>query len=421
MISAGGLLRSYNTAKAKHPDLADARAADLRALDAAHSVDVRSHLTHMMIILFGALPLILFVGLICAGAALDLERMVTDALSPRIADGRFAPSPAFQAASLFAATAAIGYFWLPPALSCLYARSRLLRSRRLGPVRPHLVFVVAMCDLDYRSTRYWRAALVATWATIALYPLCMPIPRRTLDIGIMIWLQPLTAAAALFPILGLTSLVALMIRARTTRQRTTYIEVLVRLLGNLESWPGTAVTDVGLGELRIQARRIARTSRVLRRLYVFGTAANQSEEWIASKLRRAADRLLECASWLSLPDPHRIESARARLVEYSNAFLTGDLRSLLSEEAPAREILETARRPRPLRTALSAAAILAYCMAPLIALVFLRSAASSPIPDGVGVLAYSLWITIGVYVYLESTAQGAASTAIDLVKSLISK
>jgi hypothetical protein len=279
--------------------------------------------------------------------------------------------------------------------------------------------------VDWRNKRFTIPALVVIYllfgATTLFIALLFQSNRRLLEVLFYIWLIPLGILVALVVPVGVPAVVVMLLEKFHSKQPTSEIQVTRQLLYLLEEWPRLINNSNGESKRDI-SRRIKTTSDSIRRLY-FKTPSDQSEEWSAEQMQRAADNLLVCVSWLYVPQAGTSDAIRMRLITFANSFLTGRLhelpRNVLSEEDGFRS---PRRRQRIMRTVSLTVAILTYLLVPIVIyFVFRNRMQQLAVPESFLILLYSLWIAVGLYAYLEQTSENGMTTILDLVKGIITK
>ena len=116
-------------------------------------------------------------------------------------------------------------------------------------------------------------------------------------------------------------------------------------------------------------------------------------------------------------------SAVRRATKY--AFLVGDM-SLLprSQLAESAELLDPERRPHLVKSFGLLLLSIVYCTVPFLVMLVFRGQVGTLLPSGADsllTLMYSLWVAIGLYVYIDYTSQQGGTTAIEVLKSILKR
>jgi hypothetical protein len=314
------------------------------------------------------------------------------------------------------AMSGITYFLLLPLL-------RLIASKRLsGRSGLHILL-----DLDIRSRRLWMSGIpilyLASGIAIVLVVRQFQITDVHLRLVLQVWLLcallPLAASPIVF-----TGFASLLIRRFSTRRHPTEPLVLdqaLKCLIQLDRTPSLDATT--FEERRWIASRLAELARSIEGLYPITSNSTRSDLWVSAQLRASADNVLALASWLLLPQESTLTAITRELTEVINAFLSGQWHYLPRREVgPGEGLLPSRRRRRLLYTGVLAFGVLVYAFGPLLAAIVLRAQLPNlEIPDSLLLLLYSLWLTIGLYIYIEHTVDDPKSLLIDLVKSALGR
>jgi len=316
--------------------------------------------------------------------------------------------PGLQVGSVAACFAGGVYFVLLPIIERRCSKSaRLFFGKEVSRV--------VMGSVEFSSWRWKRAAVVVVWAgaglligILASYGVLAPSARY---FAFFCWLMPLFAGFALAPLLLMIP-VLLVFRFLRTRKEPGRLSVLRSLFRVLLRLPSREARDVVDCRLRYSiAIRLGEISEKIRRFEIAEGPQDDAQEWAARQFGLAADNLLVCGSWLYLPGTESVEAVRLRVLQYCKAFLTGSLLDLPRDEG-ARSAGLIAVRPkhRMIKAVMVGTAGLAYCMIPLaLLLVFRQRFGAISVPDSILLLAYSIWIAIGLGGYFEHSSEDGES------------
>jgi hypothetical protein len=281
-------------------------------------------------------------------------------------------------------------------------------------------------EVIWSDKRFVITAIVVIYISIGVI-LVLVVSQDIMSVAVEIkvfraWLTVPLFFLSLTPFGGaVLGLVAL--RHFGSKKSTSKMLICGNLLQLLKDWPTSESEQISSEVEHRIAKRLRSISDLIRRLYFRVPPKDQSEEWAADQMKRAADNLLVCNSWLYIPQRGTLESIRHRVIHYCNAFLTDCLhelpRELLTEE---QGLKVPKRRQRVWRTVSFVIAILVYCMAPVVVYFIIRDRLPRiVVPDSLLLLLYSLWIAAGLYAYLAQTSENAGAAFLDLLKGVISR
>jgi hypothetical protein len=406
----------YNEAKKKHPELKDL-SNDLRdCWSEEEKAFLQRRRTKNILIISALLPLSYFTIAVCAATTWTLGNLAAQSLSKFNYPSLLRSIPGAQIGSAVAVFAAIVYFLLGPLIELIGNKIKLPGATEIFRIYEHV---------NRKRASFVFVAAIALWlalgwgiATVASFGL---LESHSLALAALIWLIPLMFSISIAPF-AFVIIFQLLVRWREQTHATSEIEILRTLLRILADWPSNDATAAKGFEFRSKtAARIAESASRMRRLYFGKNLSNKSQEWASRQFALAADNLLVASSWLYLPRVQSAEDVRSRIIAFCNAFLTTQLFELPRKRVGKSDgLVPMKQKRRPIRTASFTLGILTYCMLPLLAFSLFKSQiASHLVPDSVWLLAYSLWIAIGLYAYLYHTTQNPVSMLLDVFKAAV--
>jgi len=336
--------------------------------------------------------------------------------------------PGLQLGVAFATFALLVYFPGWPLMSLLVERFILVRLFDVLHLRKPNVELLPPVH-SFTRARWVFASAVAAWSAVGLWLAFAASPgilsQHTVAIALQFWLSPLMVLLSFAPGITFMLLTILFIVWRGTKRPSSGTEIRRNLLMVLATWPKDKQPPFQSPTMRALQNSIRSVAFDVRRLEGDHWARDPSQEWAQREFGRASEHLLVCCSWLRLPDEGSMERVRLCLVKFCDAFLVGDM-SLLprSQLAESAELLDPERRPHLVKSFGLLLLSIVYCTVPFLVMLVFRGQVGRLLPSGADsllTLMYSLWVAIGLYVYIDYTSQQGGTTAIEVLKSILKR